>query len=245
MQILDNKYLADMHTHTIASGHAVNTIEEMVDAAKEKGIQLLGITDHAVMMPGTCDEEYFKNLTDLKKDYDGIEVCLGVELNILDYEGNVDMSEEDLKKMDIVIASIHNHIGFEAGTVEQNTNAIIEAIKNPLINIIGHPDDGRVPLDYEKIVKASKEYGTLLEINNNSISSGFRLNAYENEKKMLKLCKEYEVPIIIGSDAHEKNNIGKNDKAYQLIEEVSFDLSLVLNFYPEKLKKYLNKYKYM
>lgn len=237
------EFLADLHTHTIASGHAANTIEEMVETARKKGIKLLGITDHAVMMPGTCDEVYFKNLPLLKKNYDGIEVCLGVELNILDYEGNVDMSEEDLKKMDVVIASIHNHIVFEAGTIEQNTNAIIGAIKNPLINIIGHPDDGRVPLDYEKIVKASKEYGTLLEINNNSISSEFRLNAYENEKKMLKLCKEYEVPIIIGSDAHAKKNIAKNDKAYQLIEEVSYDLSMVLNFYPEKLKKYLNKYK--
>lgn len=243
MQNINGKYLADMHTHTIASGHAVNTIEEMVETAKEKGIKLLGITDHAIMMPGTCSEEYFKNLPSLKKDYNGIEVCLGVELNILDFAGNVDMSEEDLKKMDVVIASIHNHIGFEAGTIEQNTNAIIEAIKNPLINIIGHPDDGRVPLDYEKIVKASKEYGTLLEINNNSISSEFRLNAYENEKRMLKLCQEYEVPVIIVSDAHEKNNIGRNDKAYQLIEEVGYDLSMVLNFYPERLKKYLNKYK--
>ena len=237
------KYMADLHTHTIASGHAANTIEEMVEAARKKRIKLLGITDHAVTMPGTCDEEYFNNLPSLKQEYEGIEVCLGVELNILDYEGNVDMQEEDLKKMDIVIASIHNHIGFEAGTIEQNTNAIIGAIKNPLINIIGHPDDGRVPLDYERIVKASKEYGTLLEINNNSISSEFRLNAYENEKKMLKICKEYEVPIIIGSDAHAEKNIAKNDKAFQLIEEVGYDFNMVLNFYPERLKKYLNKYK--
>lgn len=237
------EFLADLHTHTIASGHAVNTIEEMVESAKKKGIVLLGITDHAVTMPGTCDEQYFKSLSSRKKDYDGIEVCLGVELNILDYEGNVDMSQEDLKKMDVVIASIHNHIGFEAGTVEQNTNAIIGAIKNPLINIIGHPDDGRVPLDYERIVKVAKEYGTLLEINNNSISSEFRLNAYENEKKMLKLCKEYEVPVVIGSDAHEKKKISKHDKAYELIQETGYDWDMVMNFYPDELKKYLNKWK--
>lgn len=243
MMIEERPYLADLHTHTIASGHACNTIDEMVETAKAKGIKMFGITDHAVTMPGTCDEEYFKNLSALKKDFGDIEVLLGVELNILDYEGNVDMSVEDLKKMDITIASIHNHIGFEAGTIEQNTNAIIEAMKNPLINIIGHPDDGRVPLDYEKIVKASKEYGTLLEVNNNSISTEFRLNAYENEKVMLKLCKKYEVPVVIGSDAHKNTKIAENTKAFELLKEVGFDYNLVLNFNIDELKKYLNKYK--
>ena len=236
-------YLADLHTHTIASGHAYNTIQEMAKAAKEKGISLLGITEHSMTMPGTCSEIYFQNLWNANRSYYGVQLLLGVELNIIDYNGTVDMSQELLKNLDIAIASIHNTIGYTVGTEVQNTEAVIGAIKNPYVNIIGHPDDGRIPLDYKEVVKAAKEYRKILEINNNSISSEFRLNAYENEKKMLKICKEYEVPIIIGSDAHAEKNIAKNDKAFQLIEEVGYDFNMVLNFYPERLKKYLNKYK--
>ena len=236
--------LVDLHTHTIASGHARDTIEDMVEKAKNRGIRLYGITDHAVTMPGTCDEAYFHNLKNLKRDYyEEMELCLGVELNIISYEGEVDMPECDLKEMDVAIASIHNTIGYMAGTIEQNTNAIIKAMKNPYVNIIGHPDDGRVPLDYERIVKASKEYGTLLELNNNSISSGFRLNARENAGIMLEYCKKYSVPIIIGSDAHATSVVGRHEAAIELINEVGLDYELVLNFYPEQVKKYLNKYR--
>ncbi len=239
------EYQADMHTHTIASGHAYNTIQEMVDTARNRGIKLYGITDHAVTMPGTCGTEYFQNLKNVSRDfYDDIEVCLGVELNILDYGGNVDMSVENLQEMDITIASIHNTIGYTSGTIEQNTSAIIGAMKNPLINIIGHPDDGRVPVDYEAIVKASKEYGTLLELNDNSISSGFRLNARENDRKMLEYCKEYSVPVVIGSDAHAVKTVARHDSALSLIEETGFDYELVLNFFPDRLRKYLNKYRH-
>lgn len=235
------EYLADMHTHTIASGHAYNTIREMVDSARKKGIKLLGITEHAMTMPGTCHEMYFRNLEMAKRDFEGIELYLGVELNILDYNGMVDLAEDILKKMDVAIASIHNNIGYKAGTIAENTNAIIGAIKNPLINIIGHPDDGNIPLDYERVVKAAKEYETLLEVNNNSLSSGFRRNARENDKVMLEYCKQYEVPVIIGSDAHSDDKVGKNDKALELIDEVGLDYNLVMNFHPDRLRKYLNK----
>ncbi len=240
------KYLADMHTHTVASGHAYNTIKEMVAAAKKKNLAMLGITEHAVTMPGTCHEYYFSNLKNARREYSGIEVLLGVELNIIDYDGKVDMTENLLKEMDIVIASIHANIGYEAGTVEENTRAVIGAIKNPLINIIGHPDDGRIPLDYKEIVKAAKEYGTLLEVNNSSLSpNGFRVNTRENDKKMLELCKEYRVPVIIGSDAHAEDIVANNERAFEVMDEVDFDNELVMNYHIEELKKYLNKYKAM
>lgn len=237
------EYVVDLHTHTVASGHAYNTIQEMVESAKRNNIKLFGITEHAVTMPGTCHDFYFHNLKMARRDYEGIELCLGVELNIIDYEGNVDMPEEDLREMDVTIASIHNTIGYSAGSIEQNTNAILGAIRNPLINIIGHPDDGNIPLDYERVVKAAKEYGTLLEVNNNSIASGFRLNARENDRIMLEFCKKYEVPVIIGSDAHSENVVGRHSHALEVIDEVGLDYELVMNFHMERVKPYLNKYK--
>lgn len=236
------KYIADLHTHTVASGHAHNTIEEMVSAAKAKGLKLYGITEHSVTMPGTCQEMYFSNLKNIRRDYDGIEVLFGVELNIISYDGDVDMSEKLLKEMDIVIASIHANIGYTAGTVEDNTRAVIGAIKNPYVNIIGHPDDGRIPLDYEQVVRAAKEYGTMLEINNSSLSpNGFRVNTRENDKIILKLCQKYRTPVIIGSDAHSDDAVAANERALELMKEIGFDMELVMNYNLEKLRDMLHK----
>lgn len=238
------KYVADLHTHTVASGHAYNTIQEMVNAAKKKKLELYGITEHSVTMPGTCHEMYFSNLKNVRRDYEGIEVLFGVELNIISYDGEVDMSEELLREMDIVIASIHANIGYTSGTTEENTKAVIGAIKNPYIDIIGHPDDGRIPLDYEQVVKAAKEYHTLLEINNSSLSpTGFRVNTRENDRTILELCQKYRVPVVIGSDAHADDVVGANERAVDLMEEIQFDTDLVMNYHVEQLKTYLNKYK--
>jgi len=238
------KYLLDMHTHTVASGHAYNTINEMAHAAARTGLELLGITEHSRTMPGTCHEFYFQNLKNACRRIEGVELCLGVELNIISYNGDVDMEESLLREMDVVIASIHNNIGYTSGSEAENTNAIVEAIKNPLINIIGHPDDSRVPLNYEEIVAASGEYGTLLEINNSSLTPGsFRTDPEKNDIKILELCKQFQVPVIIGSDAHAEDKVGSHQYALKLIEQTGFPEELLLNYYPERLKQYINKYK--
>lgn len=238
------KYLLDMHTHTVASGHAYNTINEMAHAAARAGLELLGITEHSRTMPGTCHEFYFQNLKNACRSIEGVELCLGVELNIISYNGDVDMEESLLREMDVVIASIHNNIGYTSGSEAENTNAIVEAIKNPLINIIGHPDDSRVPLNYEEIVAASGEYGTLLEINNSSLTPGsFRTDPEKNDIKILELCKQFQVPVVIGSDAHAEDKVGSHQYAMKLIEQTGFPEELLLNYYPERLKQYINKYK--
>ena len=238
------KYLLDMHTHTVASGHAYNTINEMAHAAARTGLELLGITEHSRTMPGTCHEFYFQNLKNACRRIEGVELCLGVELNIISYNGDVDMEESLLREMDVVIASIHNNIGYTSGSEAENTNAIVEAIKNPLINIIGHPDDSRVPLNYEEIVAASGEYGTLLEINNSSLTPGsFRTDPEKNDIKILESCKQFQVPVIIGSDAHAEDKVGSHQYALKLIEQTGFPEELLLNYYPERLKQYINKYK--
>lgn len=237
---LSKKYLIDFHTHTIASGHAKDTIEDMVESAKKAGLELYGITDHTKTMPGTAGEEYFRGLKNQSRDFFGIKVFFGAELNIIDYDGNVDMDDDLLSEMDICIASIHPDIGYRAGDVKQNTKALILAMENPYVKIIGHPDDERVPVDYEELVKASIRTGTILELNNNSMAPGsFRGNTVVNDEKMLKVCMKYDVPIIVGSDAHDKGTVGRHDRAVSLMKKVEFPIDLVLNYDCDKAIKLL------
>ncbi len=232
----------DVHTHTIASGHAYNTMTEMIHTAQEKGLEVLGITEHAPMLPGTCQSFYFQNLKVVPRVFGDLELLLGAELNILDDQGTVDLEEPYLGRMDVAIASLHTPC-IKPGSREYNTQCLISAMKNPHINIIGHPDDGRYPLDYRAVVQVAKETGTLLELNGNSLNPRCtRTNARKNDRKLIRLCKEYEVPVIMGSDAHYCDDILDHERCVELLEEAEFPEELVVNVQKERLYPYINKY---
>ena len=238
---MEYNFEADLHTHTIASGHAYNTIREMARAAADKGLKALVITEHAPKLPGTCHRFYFDNLKIVSREMYGIRLFLGSEVNIMDSRGTLDMSDKLLNSMDIVIASLHIACT-EPGTVEENTQAYLNVIKNPYVDIIGHPDDGRFPVDYQAVVQAAKDYGKVLELNNHSLDpAGCRENAWENDRKMLKLCKEYQVPIVVDSDAHFDELIGRCEYAVRLLNEMDFPKELVLNRSYELLCQYLER----
>lgn len=228
----------DVHTHTIASGHAYGTITEMAKAASEKGLKILGITEHTHYMPGTCADIYFMNLRVLPRELFGVKLLFGAELNIMDYEGTLDLPDWLIDKLDLRIASIHGNL-YAAGSIEQNTAAILNVMKNPRIDIIGHPDDGDCPLDYEQLVCASKKYHTLLEINNNALRSLARKNVKENVTAILKLCEKYEVPVIMDSDAHYMTDIANADHSMPVVEAAGFPKELILNYSAEKFEAYI------
>lgn len=237
------KFLLDSHTHTIASGHAYNTVREMVLSAKEKGLKLISITDHGPAMPGAFSNFYFLNFGAVDSNMYGVELLMGSEVNVMDYEGNIDLDDNILKRLDVVIASLHLPC-INPGTKEENTMAYLNAMKNPYVNIIGHPDDSNFLVDYEAIVLGAKENNVLLELNDSSLNpNNYRKNAKNNDIEMLNLCKKHNVPIIVGSDAHFDSAVGNHDLAMEVINITEFPEELIVNCSVEKYKMYVNKYK--
>ena len=235
------KTALDVHTHTVASGHAFSTLQEMVQAAADKGLQLLGITEHAPSLPGTCAPIYFRHLHVVPRRMYGVELLLGAELNILDYQGTIVLEEADLKRLDIRIAGLHS-LCYTPGTIDQNTDAVLGAIRNPYVHIISHPGDGTASLHFEPLVLASKEHGTLLEINNSSLNPvRNKREARANNLTILRLCKQYNVPVILGSDAHISFDIARYDFLYPLLQETDFPEQLILNDKVEAFKALLRK----
>ena len=236
------KDILDLHTHTIASGHAYSTIVEMAGAAEEKGLQLLGITEHGPRMNGSCAEMYFHNLKVAPRKRGKLQMLFGAELNILDTEGGVDLPTEVIKGLDLTVASLHMPT-FTPGNRQENTKAYLNVMKNPWINIIGHPDDFRYPVDYQALVEGAKETNTILEINNASLSpKSFRGDCREAYLEMLDYCRQYKVPVVMDSDAHVDVDAGNHRYAMALLEEADFPEELVLNTDLEKIKQYLNIY---
>ena len=231
----------DMHTHTLASGHAFSTLQEMAQAASDKGLKLLGITEHTPGIPGTCDLIYFRNLHVVPRQMYGIELMLGAEINILDKDGNIDADETLMKLLDLRIAGIHT-LCYESGTREENTQGMIRVIRHPYIQIISHPGDGTAQLDFEPIVLASKEWGTLLEINNSSLKpTRNKVDARDNNLEILRLCKQYEVPVILGSDAHISFDIANYGYLYPLLQETEFPEALIVNRSVEAFRNHLKR----
>ncbi len=231
--------IIDLHTHTLASGHAYNTLSEMIQGAKTAGIRIFGSSDHGPAMPGSCGRMYFSNFKAIPRHQTGIGLLMGCELNILDYQGNVDLSDDILAKMDYAIASLHIPC-CQPGTAAQNTDAYLGAIKNPRIQIIGHPDDGRYPVDYDTLVSAAGEHHKLLEVNSSSLKPGsFRQGAKEHYLQMLELCVRYHVSILMGSDAHWVDDAGNHSLAHALLEEIHFPGELIANTSADKLIPYI------
>lgn len=236
------KYAVDTHSHTIMSGHAYNTMAEMAIAAKEKGLKALAITEHGPKMQGSCQPIYFYNYQAVDRHIYGIELLLGCELNILDYDGTVDLNQKGLERIDIALASIHD-LCYTKGTKAENTRAYCKAMENPYVDIIGHPDDGRIAVDYEELVRCARDTGKLLELNNSSLDpSNPRENGYENMKTMLGYCEKLGVSVTLGSDAHFFTNVGKFDAVEAVLDEMCFPEELVANTSLQKLKKHLHKF---
>ena len=230
----------DVHTHTIMSGHAFSSLQEMVKAGAEKGLSLLGITEHTPGIPGTCELIYFRNLHVVPRRMYGIDLLLGAEINILDGEGNLDLDEHHMKMLDLRIAGIHS-LCYKQGTIDENTHGMVEVIANPYIHIISHPGDGTAALHFEPLVLAAKEHHTLLEINNSSLKPcRNKFDARANNIEILRLCKHYDVPVILVSDAHISFDIAEYGYLFPLLAETEFPEQLIMNTCVEKFKEYLN-----
>ena len=231
--------LADYHTHTVYS-HGKGTIEDNVREAISKGIKTIGISDHGYkhMTYGIKYKDIYKmreEIDSLKLKYKNIDILLGIECNILDDSGNIDVDENILKVVDYIMAGYHfgstptsikgviNHCDnylFKTKKAKQyNTKGIINAMRKHNIFAITHPGD-KGEVDIVEIAKVAKETDTRLEING---GHGFL------SVKQIEAIKSIKNKYIIGSDAHVPENVGNFDLAMKIIEEANLDVSLVEN----------------
>ena len=220
------KFVVDTHTHTVASGHAYSTVQEMAREASVNGIEMFAITDHGPAMKGAPYFYHFSNMRVIPEVLYGVRVLKGVEANIIDYNGTLDMPKEYLKRLDFVLASFHD-ICIEPASIEEHTNAYLNIMKNPFVDAVGHPGTPQFEVDVKKVVSAAKEYGKFIEINNNSFS--VRSGCEENCMNFALECKKQGVKIVCGSDAHISFDVGKFDKVYRLLESIDMPEELVMN----------------
>ena len=230
----------DPHIHSIASGHGTyDTVADLAKKASSVGLKAIGITDHGPATMCSSRASYFQSLTYAPKKRCGVTVFYGVELNIMDKEGTVDLSDDILENLDYAIISMHKP-NYKSGSAEENTFAYVNAMKHPKVKIVGHPEDVKFPVDFEALVVAAKHFGVAIEINNHSLSpEGYRGDVRENVRMILQLCKKHNHPVVLSSDSHGVKHVGDFQYSLELVKECNFPEGLILNYSSERFGKFI------
>lgn len=234
------KIEADLHVHTVASGHAYSTVEEITKEAAKKGLKMVAITDHGPGLPGGAHPYHFWNLRIMPYELNGVRILKGVEANIVDSTGGLDLAEDYLEPLELVHAGFHPSCGYESGSVAQNTEVLIKVIDNPLVDFIVHPGNAKFPIDPETLVDAALEKGMALEINNSSfLPTSSRNSAYDFDLPIVNLAREKGLQIIISSDAHIYTQVGVVDKAIELVMGAGVGEEQIVNTSVQRVLDYL------
>src|SRR6266702_4390761 len=199
----------DVHMHTVETDGR-NTIQEMAEAARDRGYKYMAITDHSKNLAfanGLDDKravEHIARIRAVSDATDGIRILAGIEVDIL-ADGSLDLSDSVLEQMDLVIASVHSHF---SQTAEEMTARLLKAIENPNLSIIGHPT-GRLLLrrdaygfDMDTVLQAAAANKVAME-----------LNAYPDRLDLcdrhLRMAKQHAVKIVINTDSHHTSHLEK------------------------------------
>ena len=230
------KIIADLHTHTVASTHGFSTIKEIVDVAAQKGLSAVAITDHT---PASTDGPHVWHFNNLHKaiprEVNGLKMIYGAESSIIDYEGNIDFPHEECAALDWMIASFHKDM-LKPASFEEHTNMYLKLAENDDIDVIGHCATVVCPFDYEKCLKKFKECGRLVEINESTI---LWKNTRENYREIIRICRKYEIPVVINTDAHFCTIVGDVTESLKLAEEIGLPEKLVVNADWDRLYAYI------
>jgi len=241
----------DLHTHTIFSRHAYSTIEECVRAAAERGLELLGSTDHfsAMLYPeqGLRNFQFYLNRSVWPRAWHGVRLLRGCEADIVDLDGNLfghdipvtksivgspisptTLKERVFSGCDYVVASVHNR-EFACGATPTQGTALYEgALDDPKVLFLGHVGRARVPFETRALVRAAKERRKLIEINEHSFHYGLS-DVERTCREVAECCAEEGAGIVVNTDAHIAPDIGRFDRSLAMLEEIGFPQELIAN----------------
>ncbi|ADL11865.1 PHP domain-containing protein [Acetohalobium arabaticum] len=241
---------ADYHTHT-NYGHGAGRIKDNIRQAIQFDLDELAITEHgpashSLTRLGVKDSlqllEIKEEIAEYNRYFDGLNLLAGVEANVINLEGRLDVPEVILNELDIVLAGLHlwikpdswqagrriifdNTIGYRLGLIprgkvrQNNTQALVNAVKRYDIDIITHPGY-QLDINTYRLATVCRREDTCLEINNShqQLSADF-----------IDTAASTGVEFAVNSDAHTAGGVGRVDSALELINEAELDLDQVIN----------------
>ncbi len=234
---------ADLQTHSTWSDGKL-TMLEMARAAAKRGMKVIAFTDHSVSLGvtgGLSMDDHKKQAAEIKK----IQKQLGDEILVLHAteveikaDGALDYPDEFLASLDLVLASLHTSLRQPR---EKVTERLLNAIRNPHVDIIGHPTGRLIPeregadLDMDAVLNAAAETGVALEIN----AHPMRLDL---DDVYARRAKELGIPISINTDSHSEQDFDNLFYGVAIARRAWLTKADVINCWStDKLLKWLKK----
>jgi len=247
----------DVHTHTLYSRHAYSTLRENVLAAREAGLELLGVTDHFsdMLFPRTDlehadlrDYQHFINMGVWPRTWEGVRLLHGAEADVRTLDGRLfgqdvevttDITGRPLREAcslydrvaagcDYVIASVH-YKEFAAGApVALTTEMYLRALSQPKVLVLGHTGRAGVPFDVREVVGEAARQGKLIEINEHSLETrGPGGRTWASCRAIAETCAELGCQVVVNTDAHVCCAVGRTPHALGMLEEIGFPQELI------------------
>lgn len=232
------KLAVDTHTHTYASGHAYSTLIENAQAAYENGLSLFCTTDHAESMPGAPHHWFFGNQRILPRFLNNVAIIRGVEANILNVQGEVDIHPSVIQHLDWVIGSLHEPV-FQPVDKATHTQALINTIKSGKVDALGHLGNPSFDFDFEAVIACATEFNVAIEINNSTLKGSSRIGSVERCYQIAEVAKSLGAWITTGSDAHFCQDVGNLTLASELLNEVGVNPAQVITHSPRQFLNFL------
>ena len=247
----------DVHTHTLFSRHAYSTVRENVLAAREVGLELLGITDHFsdMLFPGAGlehadmrDYQHFLNTAVWPRTWEGVRLLRGAEADLRTLDGrlygqDIPVTEEItgapvrkeatlydrvVANCDYVIASVHLRDFARDATVAQTTEMYVRALSQPKVLVIGHAGRAGVPFDVREVVGEVARQHKLIEINSHSLAARRREGrTWQSCRAIAEACAELGCQVAVSSDAHICAEVGGVSAALEMLEGIGFPQELI------------------
>lgn len=221
------KFVVDTHTHTYASGHAYSTITENAQAAKANGLEILCTTDHAESMPGAPHFWFFSNQRVIPRFLSGVAIIRGIEANILNTQGDIDVNPTSYKVLDWIIGSFHEPV-FKPASKAEHTEALVNVIKSGNVDALGHLGNPNFDFDFDTVAKCAAEHYVAIEINNSTLKGHSRIGSVDRCYEIARAVKAAGGYITTGSDSHFYDTIGEFELTQKLLIEVDMPVEKVI-----------------
>ena len=229
---------ADIHVHTIASGHAFSTVAEIAREAARKRLRAVGLADHGPALPGGPHLIHFGALRFLPRLMDGVRVLRGVEANIVSAKGDLDVPGEYLSRLDYAMIGFHEGCGLKLAKAAKNTRTLIAAMQRTKVRVVTHPGNPTFPIEIPAVVQAARELGVALEINNASFNQA-RRGSLEICSAIARRTAEVGGLVCLSSDAHVAAQVGEVEDAWDVASQAGVKPDQVVNRTYEGLCRFL------
>ncbi len=208
--------LVDLHTHSVASGHAYSTITEMAQVAAARGLEAFAVTDHGPGLPQGPHAYFFLNQHRLAKMTLPCCVLTGVEEDLAGPDGVPYLPDSALRPLDVVLLGPHPYAWAATASSQAITTGLLRAMENPLIKGITHPVNAWQALDVKAIVQQAAATNTAVELNLTKVKG-----LEQRLRQFLDWVNEFNAPLMVNSDAHCADEVGCFDDLSPFLDQVA------------------------